>query len=79
MVFILIAMTLICMQNSFIGNMWSETAAILGYSGADKAVALPVLVKTLEMARPYQCAETVFLLMLPYTLVLALLMKLLRG
>ena len=82
MVFILIATTLICMQNSFIGNMWSETAAILGYSGAGKAVALPALVKTLEMSRPYQCAETIFLLMLLYTLVLALLMllfKLLRG
>ena len=82
MVFILIATTLICMQNSFLGNMWSETAAILGYSGAGKAVALPALVKTLEMSRPYQCAETIFLLMLLYTLVLALLMllfKLLRG
>ncbi|MBQ1631246.1 MAG: hypothetical protein II049_00330 [Clostridia bacterium] len=82
MVFILIATTLICMQNSFVGNMWSETAAILGYSGAGKAVALPALVKTLEMSRPYQCAMTIFLLMLLYTLVLALLMlfmKLLRG
>ena len=67
MVFILIATTLICMQNSFIGNMWSETAAILGYSGAGKAVALPALVKTLEMSRPYQCAATIFLLMLLYS------------
>jgi hypothetical protein len=82
MLFIFVATTLICMQNSFIGNMWSETAAILGYSGAGKAVALPALVKTLEMSRPYQCAATIFLLMLLYTLVLALLMllmKLLRG
>ncbi len=82
MLFIFLATTLICMQNSFLGNMWSETAAILGYSGAGKAVALPALVKTLEMSRPYQCAETIFLLMLLYTLVLALLMllmKLLRG
>lgn len=82
MLFIFVATTLICMQNSFIGNMWSETAAILGYSGAGKAVALPALVKTLEMSRPYQCAGTIFLLMLLYTLVLALLMlllKLLRG
>lgn len=82
MLFIFVATTLICMQNSFIGNMWSETAAILGYSGAGKAVALPALVKTLEMSRPFQCAATIFLLMLLYTLVLALLMlllKLLRG
>ena len=55
---------------------------IIGYSGAGKAVALPALVKTLEMSRPFQCAATIFLLMLLYTLVLALLMllmKLLRG
>ena len=74
MVFIFVATSLICAQNSFIGNMWSETAAILGYSGAGKAVALPALVKTLEMSRPYQCAFVIFLLMLAYTLTLVLLM-----
>ena len=74
MVFIFLATSLICAQNSFIGNMWSETAAILGYSGAGKAVALPALVKTLEMSRPYQCAMVIFLLMLGYTLTLVLLM-----
>lgn len=82
MLFIFAATTLICMQNSFIGNMWSETAAILGYSGAGKAIVLPALIKTLEMSRPYQCAGTIFLLMLFYTLVLSLLMllfKLKRG
>ena len=74
MVFIFVATSLICAQNSFLGNMWSETAAILGYSGAGKAVALPALVKTLEMSRPYQCAFVIFLLMLAYTLTLVLLM-----
>lgn len=74
MTFIFAATSLICMQNSFIGNMWSETAAILGYSGAGRAVALPALVKTLEMSRPYQCAFLIFLLMLAYTLTLVLLM-----
>ena len=82
MVFIFTVTTVICMKNSFIGNMWSETAAILGYSGAGRAIVLPALVKTLEMSRPYPCAETIFLLMLAYTLVLSLLMlwaKLKRG
>lgn len=74
MMFIFVATSVICAQNSFIGNMWSETAAILGYSGAGKAVALPALVKTLEMSRPYQCAFIIFLLMLAYTLTLVLLM-----
>jgi hypothetical protein len=76
MVFILIATTLICMQNSFLGNMWSETAAILGYSGAGEKIVLPVLLRTLEMSRPYKCALAVFLLMLMYSLVLSLVMLL---
>ena len=76
--FIFLATSIICMGNSFIGNMWSETAAILGYSGAGKAVALPALVKTLELSRPYACAATIFLLMLLYTLVMVFLMLLLN-
>ena len=76
MVFIFAVTTLLCMKNSFIGNMWSETAAILGYSGAGREIVLPALVRTLEMSRPYPCAETIFLLMLAYTLVLSLLMLL---
>ncbi len=71
MVFILLSTALVCMRNSFIGNMWSETAAILGYSGAGKTVALPALVKTLEMSRPYNCMATIFLLMLLYALLMA--------
>jgi hypothetical protein len=74
MVFILAATSLVCMSNSFIGNMWSETAAILGYSGAGQAVALPALVKTLEMTTPYPCAATIFLLMLLYALLMAFIM-----
>jgi hypothetical protein len=70
LLFILAATSLICMNNSFIGNMWSETAAILGYSGAGQAVALPATVKTLEMSTPYPCMATIFLLMLLYTLLL---------
>lgn len=72
--FIFLATTVICMGNSFIGNMWSETAAILGYSGVGKAVALPALVKVLELSRPYQCAGTILLLMLLYTLLLVFFM-----
>jgi hypothetical protein len=74
MVFILGATSLICMGQSFVGDMWSETAAILGYSGAGKAVALPALVKTLEMSRPYECMATILLLMLLYALLMAFIM-----
>lgn len=74
MLFVLISTSLVCMGQSFIGNMWSETAAILGYSGAGKAVALPALVKTLEMSTPYECMGTIFLLMLLYTLLMVSMM-----
>ncbi len=74
MTFILAATSIVCMTNAFTGDMWSETAAILGYSGAGKAVALPALVKTLEMSRPYECMGTIFLLMLLYALLMTFIM-----
>ncbi len=74
LLFVLAATSLLCMTQSFSGNMWSETAAILGYSGAGKAVALPALVKTLEMSTPYQAMATIFLLMLLYALLMAFIM-----
>jgi hypothetical protein len=70
LLFILGVTSLLCSNQSFIGNMWSETAAILGYSGAGKAVALPATVKTLEMSTPYPCMATIFGLMLLYTLLM---------
>ena len=74
--FILVSTSLVCMTQSFVGDMWSETAAILGYSGAGQAVALPALVKTLEMSTPYACMITISLLMLLYTLFMAFVMLL---
>ncbi len=76
--FILLSTSLVCMTQSFGGNMWSETAAILGYSGIGQDVALPALVKTLEMSRPYDCMMTIFVLMMLYTLVMALIMLLMN-
>lgn len=78
LVFILVATSFVCMTQSFGGNMWSETAAILGYSGIGQDVALPALVKTLEMSQPYDCMFTIFALMMLYTLVMALIMLLMN-
>ncbi len=74
MLFVLGATSLVCMRQSFTGNMWSETAAILGYSGAGKAVALPALVKTLEMSTPYESMLMIFMLMLLYAMLMAFIM-----
>lgn len=78
LIFIFLATSFLCMRQSFAGNMWSETAAILGYSGAGSDVALPILVHTLEMSTPYECMLNIFLLMLLYTLVMALIMLLMN-
>lgn len=72
--FVLVSTVILCMQNSFIGNMWSETAAMLGYSGAGKAIAVPAAVKAMEMVTPMECALTIFLLMLLYTLLMVFFM-----
>ena len=76
LVFILTATCILCMRDSFMGNMWSMTAAILGYSGAGQAVALPAFVKTLEMSTPYPVMATIFILMLLYTLLMVFIMLL---
>lgn len=74
MLFILVSSILLCAKNAFAGNMWSETGAILGYSSAGKAVALPSTVKTMEMSTPYQCMITIFVLMLFYILLCVFIM-----
>ena len=82
MAFILMVTVLISMQVSFSGNMWSETGAILAYSGVGIEVMLPASLKTMIMSYPYQCAGHVFLLMLLYTLFLSsfmMMMNLRKG
>lgn len=56
---------------SYTANLWSETAAILGYSGIGETIAIPAFVKVLELSFPYQCTIHVFGLMFGYTLLMA--------
>lgn len=72
--FVLICTAFFSVQQSFVGNMWSPTAAILGYTNAGKRVAIPALVKTLEMSWPYQSMVSIFFLMLGYTSVMVMIM-----
>lgn len=71
--FILAATVLLCLKYSFPGNLWSETAAILGYSGAGKAMNIPSSVKVMESISPYFCMLQTGLLMLGYSLTLGFL------
>ena len=74
LIFILFCTSFFSVQYSFIGNMWSPTAAILGYTNAGERVAIPALVKTLEMSWPYQSMISIFTLMLGYAGVMVMIM-----
>lgn len=74
LIFVLASTVILSIQQSFAANMWSPTAAILGYTNAGERVAIPALVKTLEMSWPYQSMISIFGLMLGYTSVMVLLM-----
>ncbi|MCL2112257.1 MAG: hypothetical protein FWH32_08475 [Clostridiales bacterium] len=78
MVFILAVTMAISMHISFIGNMWSETGAILAFSGFGAEIMLPTSLKAMILSYPYQCALHVFLLMVGYTLFLASVMLMLN-
>lgn len=72
-VFLFCIMAFITAPFAFVGNVWSETAALLGYGGS-AGFSIPVSIKTMESSMPYECAGMVFLLMLLYSLFIATLM-----
>lgn len=74
--FILLATMILCARNAFPGNMWSPTAAMLGFSGAGRAIAVPAAQRAMEMAAPFSCAGTILFLMLLYSLLTAWVMLL---
>lgn len=74
MLFILASTSAVCAERSFIANIWSATAALLGYSGTGDAIAVPTFVKVLELTRPYQSMLHIFTLMLLYTLLISFVM-----
>lgn len=71
--FILFSTTLLCIRYTFPGNLWSETAAMLGYSGMGERLQVPVTIKVMESITPYGCMVQVALLMLGYALTLGFL------
>lgn len=74
--FTMIATCLLCAKNSFPGNMWSKTAALLGYSELGKKMQIPSTVRVMESIQPYECALQVFLLMFGYALTMGFLILL---
>lgn len=74
--FVMVCTSLISMRNAFVGNLWSPTAVVLGYSKAGEVLDVPSSMKTMGMSAPYQCAGTIFVLILLYALVMVFLMLL---
>ena len=71
--FLLIVLGIMAAPFSVVGNVWSKTAAMLGYGGGE-SITVPVSVKTMEISTPYMCAISVFALMLFYSLLVAVFM-----
>lgn len=68
--FLMIMLAIMSIPFSYGGNVWSETAAMLGYGGGE-SITIPVSIKTMEISTPYSCTAAVFMLMLMYTLLIA--------
>ena len=61
----------LCMKKSYPGNLWSETAAMLGYSELGKNLQVPSTVRVMESISPYGCMLQVFFLLFCYSLTLS--------
>lgn len=80
--FILLSTCLLAGAKAYPANLWSDTAAILGYSSIGEEIAIPAFVKVLELSFPYSCMLHIFLLMLGYSVFMAALilyLNLLKG
>lgn len=73
-VWVMLGTILLCARTSFVGNQWSRTAAMLGYSDAGSHFFLPSSRRAMEATTPYACAGVILLLMVLYSLLLVFLM-----
>lgn len=66
--FLFAATVVLCMKVSYIGDVWSDTAAMLGYSKLGEDLSVPSTVKVMESTTPYGCMAQVLLLLFLYIL-----------
>ncbi|MCI8275453.1 MAG: hypothetical protein HFI66_07555 [Lachnospiraceae bacterium] len=64
---------LLCGKYSYLGDKWSETAAMLAYSKLGEELGVPSTVKVMESITPYGCMLQVLGLLFLYALVLSFL------
>lgn len=65
---------ILCMKKTYIGNIWSKTAALLAYSDLGKKMSVPSTVKVMESAAPLEVCFQMLLLLFFYALTLCFLM-----
>ncbi len=69
--FILISTCILAGGLAYPANLWSDTAAVLGYSDIGREISVPSFVKVMELSFPYETMLHIFGLMLGYSLLLA--------
>lgn len=74
MIYVFCVTGLLCMRKTYIGNVWSKTAALLAYSDLGKKLSTPSTVKVMESASPVECSLQIMLLLVCYALTLSFLM-----
>ncbi len=74
MLYVFLATGLLCMKKTYIGNIWSKTAALLAYSEMGRKLSVPSTVKVMESTSPAECSAQIVLLLVCYALTLSFLM-----
>lgn len=74
MLYVILVTSLLCMQKTYLGNIWSKTAALLAYSQMGKELSVPSTVKVMESTSPLSCSLQIMALLVCYALTLTFLM-----
>lgn len=74
MFYVILVTSLLCMQKTYPGNIWSKTAALLAYSQMGKKLSIPSTVKVMESTTPCSCSMQIMALLVCYALTLSFLM-----
>ncbi len=74
MLYVFAVTSLLCMQKTYVGNLWSKTAALLAYSKMGSDLSVPSTVKVMESTTPLFCSLQMILLLSLYALTLSFLM-----
>lgn len=72
--YVLLVTSLLCMQKTYPGNIWSRTAALFAYSSMGDKFAVPSTVKVMESTTPVACSLQIVILLVCYAMTLSFLM-----